>query len=383
MEGEKLKFLLILLEKAEQILTIINLPDSAVSKYNQLKELTFEKLNLDFKPLIKKQTGKKNEQGYNEIPQSHSMFLEIINKLKMQHQKKNFIFEFLLDLVDKCKLENNINQYLKQFLIDNQPLTKLYEKVNMYNIDSQHNISIKVEDLEFENKLEDVKVKEFLNKAEITYKKMVSNYKPLNSNNKLEETFLSNFSNNTNQNTFEEVIKDYERKIEDLRRVHEKDIQEYRNRFNELRVKYNPELENDLYKIQSQFEEKLFLIDKINEMLNPFYDKYYAKNQSWYEQEKIDFKFEELEKINFLISLSNKFFGDNKYLIELVSNLQKEKDNFIKERNLPYVNNAIENNNILQEIGEDLKIIEKNSEHFHRNFEQVMDFIDKNFTQNI
>jgi hypothetical protein len=41
------QILMILLEKAEQILSIINLPDITVIKYNQLIELTYEKLEFD------------------------------------------------------------------------------------------------------------------------------------------------------------------------------------------------------------------------------------------------------------------------------------------------------------------------------------------------
>jgi ClpP class serine protease len=44
---------LLLLEKAEQILSILNLSDNTIVKYNQLKKLTFEKLSLGFKPLTK------------------------------------------------------------------------------------------------------------------------------------------------------------------------------------------------------------------------------------------------------------------------------------------------------------------------------------------
>ena len=53
---EDLCLLLSLLEKAEKILSLINLSDTAISKYNQLKQMTFEKLNISFTPLIKRAT---------------------------------------------------------------------------------------------------------------------------------------------------------------------------------------------------------------------------------------------------------------------------------------------------------------------------------------
>ena len=56
---ENLNVILLLLDRAEQILSLINLPDSTISKYNQLKELTFDKLNMDFKPLEKSKVNLK------------------------------------------------------------------------------------------------------------------------------------------------------------------------------------------------------------------------------------------------------------------------------------------------------------------------------------
>ena len=47
---QTIKLLLHLLEKAEQILSIINLSDSSTQKYNKLKEIIFNKCNLPFRP---------------------------------------------------------------------------------------------------------------------------------------------------------------------------------------------------------------------------------------------------------------------------------------------------------------------------------------------
>jgi hypothetical protein len=218
-------------------------------------------------------------------------------------------------------------------------------------------------------------LKDYIGKSEINYKKFLSNLKYTK-----DKSFMNN-SNFSNEDAggIEEIVKDYERKLDELKRNHEKDIKEYRDRFNELRIKYNPELENNFLKLKDEHDDALFLIDKINEMLAPVYEKYYQKNASWYENEKIEFKFAELDKINFLTSLVNKFFIDNKYLIDLVSSLQKEKLSFIEERNLPYVSAAIKKNNLLTEIYDQSKIVESNSDNFHQNFEQIIDYINKNF----
>jgi hypothetical protein len=50
---DNFNLILNLLEKSEQILSVINLSDSAVSKYNQLKQLTFQKLTSHLIPLQK------------------------------------------------------------------------------------------------------------------------------------------------------------------------------------------------------------------------------------------------------------------------------------------------------------------------------------------
>jgi hypothetical protein len=39
----------------------------------------------------------------------------------------------------------------------------------------------------------------------------------------------------------DEIIKDYEKKIDDINKRHEKEMKEYKDRFNELRIKYNPD----------------------------------------------------------------------------------------------------------------------------------------------
>ena len=72
LETKEFTLLFNLLEKAEQILSIINLSDSSISKYNTLKKLTFEMLKLEFKPLEKKyisasnQTNQNNKNNNNE-----------------------------------------------------------------------------------------------------------------------------------------------------------------------------------------------------------------------------------------------------------------------------------------------------------------------------
>ena len=60
-----IKPLLFLLQKAEQIISIINLPVSSIDKYNQLKEISFKKCGLEYTPLVKNVELIKNFQHNN------------------------------------------------------------------------------------------------------------------------------------------------------------------------------------------------------------------------------------------------------------------------------------------------------------------------------
>jgi len=244
---------------------------------------------------------------------------------------------------------------MRYYLIENN-LFKQFEK-NFSN----NTLNTIHEELEFELKLEDIKIKDYIGKSEILYKQII---------NKIDNLRKINDDGNIN-----EIVRDYERKIEDLKKIHEKEIKEYKEKFQELKTKYNPDLENDYFNLCRESDEKNFLIEKINEIILPIYEKHYVKNSNWYDKGDIDFKFKELEIINFISVLVNKFFNDNKYLIELVSELQKEKNILIEERNLPYVVNAISKNELLNQILENSKIVEESSEKFHKNFEQIIEYI--------
>ena len=117
-ETKEFKLLFNLLEKAEQILSIINLSDTSISKYNTLKKLTFEQLNLDFKPLekryIKSHTSAsfqnnqrlnvENNNNLNDDSLYTSFFINI---------KKSLLIDLTLNYIDNMnKQEQNIDYYL-------------------------------------------------------------------------------------------------------------------------------------------------------------------------------------------------------------------------------------------------------------------------------
>lgn len=393
------KVLLSLLEKAELILSIVNLPETTINKYNHLKEITFEKLNLEFTPInTKRQSKIPNTSARNIITTSN--FYDInnnnnnvnydhqLNRLRSINTRKTVIIEFLFELIEKFKFENNA--LMRKYSLDNANFNLGFsiEKAigNLNNLSKSSNFS---EDLDFELKLEELKIKDFLGKSDICYRKFIANIKNLNS---LNSQIFDNYNNN-NYNTsncanspntqgqtlnVEEIADEFERKLEHLKWDYEQEIKEYREKFNELRVKYNPDLETEYIKLRESYEVKTYVIDEINLMVDPVFEKYYSKNTSWYEKIMIEFKYEELRKIHFLTSLVNKFFSDNKYLLDMVSDVQKEKAALIEERSMPFVLNAIQKSSTLQDVHADLASFEKNNDLLYKNIDQVLDYMTKN-----
>jgi hypothetical protein len=363
---DKLSLLLLLLDKAEQILSIINLSDNIIRKYNQLKELTFDKLSLEFKPLVKnKQVADKlssEEQTKNNSIISNNLW-DSLNRYRMNNSKKSQVIEFLFDLLDKFKFEGSV--YVNKLINEKDnffqvSLDKLYKPSSL-------SYSSILEEIDFEIKMDEIKLKDYIGSSEVACKKLISS---------LKKSTKTNINEDMN---FPNIIRDYENKIEELKKSHQNEIKEYNTRLNEVKMKYKPEIEEEFTRLKEECDEITFIIEKVNELVEPIYEKYYQKNVSWYESERIDYKYSELNKSAFLVALVNKFFVDNKYLIEVVTSLQKEKLSLIEERNLPYVINSIQNNDVLSEIYEHSKELETHSENFNRNFEQLMDYINKNF----
>jgi len=419
-EKNNIKVLLSLLEKAELILSIVNLPETTINKYNHLKEITYEKLNLEFTPINMKRQAKIQNMSARNINSNSWNFYDIknksnnentssifnsinltnnldqqLNRLRSINNRKTIIIEYLFELMEKFKFENN--DYMRQYLNDNANLNLgfLMEKAdgNLNNLSKSANFR---EDLDFDLKLEELKIKDFIGKSDICYRKFVANIKNLNNlNNQNFDNINNNKSHLPNRNSnkdnygkssnnkgqassLKEIAAEFERKVEQLKWEHEQEIKEYREKFNELRVKYNPDLEVEYMKLREAYEVKTYVFDKINTIVDPVYDKYYGKNTSWYEKIMIQHKYEELGKFHFLVALVNKFFSDNKYLLDMVSDVQKEKAVFIEERSMPFVLNAVQKNSALQDIHADLASFEKNNDLLYKNIDQVLDYMAKN-----
>ena len=135
---DPIQILLTLLSKSEQILGLLNLPENIILKYNQLKELTFEKLNLEYKPLQKqpKSLFIKHDGGVNVNKQVNSSVE--IKKIRMLNSKKTLIIEYMFDLIDRFKFEKN--QSMNNYLIDNYAF-QLPDKIRLIFVNNRANQS--------------------------------------------------------------------------------------------------------------------------------------------------------------------------------------------------------------------------------------------------
>lgn len=341
--NKQIRLILLLLEKAEQILSILNLPDSAIQKYNKLKEITFLKCSLEFHPLIKK-----NQNNNNSSPSNNSTLRSNINNktnttfvsdlstistphinlnqtefLKNINQKKNYLIELLLDLIEKEKLEN-IKLCKNTLIKELNELQKNLENISTITSSSNYN------DPDFDIKIEELKLNEYIRKTDMQIKSFYLNI---------------NSSSFQKENDFDIIIQGYKNKVEEMKQFHNSEITQYLNKFNELKIKYNPNAEDELNKYKNY-------LSMINQLISPIYEKYSKKKISMYEQEIIeDFSPQkELTKVNFLICFIEQLFKDNKHLLDNSKELEKEKQTFNECLNLPFVINSIKKNDLLQNI---------------------------------
>lgn len=338
----QLKLILILLEKAEQILSIINLPESAIQKYNKLKEITFSKCSLDFHPLIKKNQNipssnnsttrtNINNKSTNFLsdlstissPNSPHLNINQSDNLKNINLRKNYLIELLIELLEKGKLEN-IKLCKNTLIKDLNELQKNLENISLISSNSNFN------DPEFDLKIEELKLNEYIRKTDMQIKSIFLNI---------------NSSSFQKENDFDIIIQGYKNKIDEMKQFHNSEITQYLNKFNELKIKYNPNAEEDLNKCKNY-------LSMINRLISPIYEKYHKKKISMYEQEITeDFSPQkELTKVNFLICFIEQLFKDNKHLLDNAKELEKEKQNFDECLNLPFVINSIKKNDLLQNI---------------------------------
>lgn len=327
-QADSCALLLNLLEKAEQILSIINLSDNAISKYNQLKQLTFDKLGYEFNPLVRRQSLLNNKPL--SIPSK-----DLSQRLLNQSIKKTLLLELIFDFINKT----------------NTCSSQLDTQVYLSRLDAVFNLnqSNTIEEIDYESQLQENKIKELFCQTDGLF--------------------------HSKQTNCRELISNYESQINDMKHYYEQGQFVLNEKISQL--------EQDLFQVRKQSEMNAFITSQMNQMTSNAYEKYYTKNSSWYGQEKFDSEYPELDRVNFLICLLNKFYTDNKYLSDLVPNLQKEKLAFKEEKSLPYVKNVIEKNSTMREIVDDIAEVERDNEQLHKNFTELMTYINTNIEEKL
>ena len=283
-ETKEFKLLFNLLEKAEQILSIINLSDSSISKYNTLKQLTFEQLNLDFKPLEKKYikshtSSFQNNQGLNNENNKNinddSLYLSYFVNIK-----KSLLIDLTLNYIENInKKEQNLNYYLNSL-------------TDIYNISPDIITKKSPNDIISEIKIEDSKMAELFTR--------------------IDQIFVNNFENNKNN------------------------------------------VEN-IYNNNNYFSETIFnLIDENYEKYKQNNKYNYNFNSIAYKDGKVD---ENIQKLEFVKKAFDNYFN--------------------KDFNNNNINN-IQNDEILNEVCDSLPEIIKENDMFHKNFNDLMNYISTN-----
>jgi hypothetical protein len=330
---DNFRLLLNLLEKSEQILSVINLSDSAVSKYNQLKQLTFQQLNLPFNPLVKCIPHQINHTHQNP-PTNNNANILLTKSFLLQNIKALMLIETIINYIS--------NQQKEEFYLEHLD--------SIFNLGMNTVINKTQEELEVELKTQGEKLKVLFCSF---------------------DQFLRNKSN-----LLKEVAINYEHKIEEMKTFYDKEIMTLKEQVNKFTI-----IEQDLFNVRKQYDMHTYLLEKISQLIGSSYDKYFPKNHSWYKSEHYENEIENnpmLEQIRFLMCLIDKYYTDNKYLSDLVPSLQQEKLELNTNMNMPFVKNVIANNDLMKELYSDVDNVKKSYDTFHNNFEELINYISTN-----
>ena len=289
LETKEFKLLFNLLEKAEQILSIINLSDSSVSKYNTLKKLTFEMLNLEFKPLEKRYIKPQTENIPPPIPQEKND--DSLYTLQFINIKKSMLIDLILNYISNLNnSEQNLDYYLNSL-------------TDIYNLSPDIITTKALKDISSEAKNEE--------------KNMASLFT------KIDQIFVNNF----------EILEKIKKNCE---------ISEIKN--------------NNNYFVETTFN-----------LINENYEKFKQNNFS-----------------NNMNNFNNIAYKDGK-LDENILKLEFIKnafDNYFINGNINHNNNGInfqnKENSIFNDVCDSLPEIIKENDMFHKNFKDLMNYIETN-----
>ena len=296
-----IKPLLLLLQKAEQIITIINLPSSSIDKYNQLKEISFKKCGLEFTPLVKNdnliKNIKKENNNHNIDIQNQNLEKEI--KIEQEFSEiKNKLIESILTLIETTDFTNS-NIF----------------KENLSSIPSFNNISNIFSIL-----------KEQISKISI-------DKEPISS----EKEKILNYISRSEQNIISILY-------------------ENAKKFDELKKSYMA--------LNSKIDKLFKYINNIDELITPIWNKYYNKDIEWFKVDNIsdNYELKTYTKIHFLLNFMNQLFLDNKNLMQALTQMEQKKNEAYNILKLPYVRKAIEKSEYLKKVEELLHKIKSEKE---------------------
>ena len=289
LETKEFKLLFNLLEKAEQILSIINLSDSSISKYNTLKKLTFEMLNLEFKPLEKRYIKPQTENIPPPIPQEKND--DSLYTLQFINIKKSMLIDLILNYISNLNnSEQNLDYYLNSL-------------TDIYNLSPDIITTKALKDISSEAKNEE--------------KNMASLFT------KIDQIFVNNF----------EILE---------------------------KIKKNCEI-NEIKNDNNYFVETTF------NLINENYEKFKQNNFS--------------NNINNFNSIAYKDgkLDENILKLEFIKNAF---DNYFINGNINHNNNGInfqnKENSIFNDVCDSLPEIIKENDMFHKNFKDLMNYIETN-----
>ena len=322
-ETKEFKLLLNLLDKIEQIISIINLPDSSISKYNTLKKMTFDMLNINFTPLQKRKLDE-NIENKNEP----------LNILFMLNKQKIMLIELLLDYI------TNNNSLFHQKKLEHY----LGSLTEIYNL-SKENFDIKTEEEIFYEINSEINTL-----AEIF--------------NRIDKSFVDNFDIN------KQIRIKYENELNILREKYDRDLDELKNslgtssfskqnfiKYNDLNIKNNDYL------------------NQLSILIDEFYEKYKKRNPNEEYENVIRFNWinniENL-KLNFVEKIMNKYFEEN--------NQMKLRDFTLKNNDFNSCKNNYGNKK-LDDICSFLPNIQRESDLFHKKFCELMNYIETNIEE--
>ena len=300
-----IKPLLLLLQKAEQIISIINLPTSSIDKYNQLKEISFKKCGLEYTPLVKNVDLIKNFQkdnNSNNNDQKKILYNKIIYELSLS---KNKLIELILSFIETNNFLNTINNASKEqksFLNNSNEFNincnSLKEEIK--RIISQKNMNLNINS---ENNIENNEETLILNEKEK----------------------LLNYISRSQQNIIS-ILYDNDKKFKELK---------------------------EAFLIQNSKKEYLTkYLNNINELISPIWNKYFNNEIEWFDPNKIIDKHElkTYTKCHFLLNFMNQLFTDNKNLMEALTDMEKKKNEAYNILKLPYIRKVIEKGENLKNI---------------------------------